>query len=514
MLLAELSRRIDLNGEIPERLATAWAHVVEVASWRPPIASDSNSSIGSIDTYGRWFPEATSPGRSISADDAVRNIQAVHLRMGATYELPFPVVGALSHVHGVILSRVTRLKPDPSLEALPKLVLAPWSEYLLHPTNMEALGARIGHPETRRILELPLDDHYLLDLVAPPKAAPVARGHVEGNSLDLAVLLAGYASSTDWPSLRPLVSTGELHIENSSVEIVDVGDLSKKWQAVRTYAEARHEKVILLVPKGASTSYGTSDWVEIKNFPETVVELRKELGTSLSDGCDAYRQYLDQLDAIEPGSEEGSPEASSFLEADIEALDSACRLVSGSEPLDCETSNRLSVHIIPFGNDTRQAALHVAHGIAKNAVPLLLSLEAANAVFGSMDAKAVTETLLAQIKAGLKLLQEDNSAGRSAQTKDSLIADDALRNLVLFTSTRVVYLLYGGRSLTNSYIEGRIPAMIASLRRHSPKASALVLASDLHHASWLATLGLVKDDGFLSLVTPKEKTDRMSSAIV
>jgi hypothetical protein len=378
-------------------------------------------------------------------------VEALRARAtGPRHEVHFPVLYREGEHEqgGLVRACLTRL----AVADGPRLVLAPWSPYLLRSGDAIDLDGQLDDLLRRYPSELG-DGRFLLELLPLESAGPRPPGlAVEGRSLGLAVLLAAWAAHTQ-PSLLPLVATGRLQ----GGAIVRVEGVAAKARAVAALRRTPGQPAYrFLVPEANrdDVPLDCRDADLVRWVPAAVPEL---FGADdlLADGGDGYRRHWR---ATAP--DEASDEGAWLLAAARDSSDESVPVLP-----------------LPFGDEpalAAQALLRVLGGEGPAvALPLPLHVEAEG---------AAGERLARLVEAGL---------GEVART--GLIAAGALRNLLGTFGDRVLLVCYGRPSpklASHQDDQRRLHGLLAERDRLERRPRLLVLASDLHHARSLCAAGL------------------------
>jgi hypothetical protein len=241
------------------------------------------------------------------------------------------------------------------------------------------------------------------------------------------------------------------------------------------------------------------DWVLVQDVPEDAAELPDFLKKTLSDDCDFYRRLLGLSDAAPlvrvdayvhglgngPYSTLDAEDLHNFFEwwrQRGERLDPAC-------------------HVVPFDNDPRLAALALARWTNEQLrdsglpiIPLPLPLDVSPTDLRERDE---IQAILRRLRRGaedVRSLVRGKDRTRAGDDEMEVIPQEALRNLVLFHSKRLVFLAYDQPSSRRKSPDdrgGRQKAVFDTIRRRAPHARVIVFASDEHHACGLERMGLL-----------------------
>jgi hypothetical protein len=498
-MLTSVRRDLEPKKET-QQAARLWASLASPVPW---------NGIASHDLHYRWHPIEPGANDRFSENDAVVLVRAIEALRGASYAVPFPVVKRLDGEPFLIECRVSLLMLDEADKSNFKpVVLAPWSEFLPRPENIERLAEALS--ECGKIVS---EQRFLLEFSKLKRATSPDSVTIIGNSLDLAIVLAAHAAR-EQPVLLPIVSTGTIKKAGAIVPVY----IGKKWLCVQEYAERSEQVVLFVLPSGmeAPALHG-SKWVKIVHAPENVADLPAWIRDRLSDGCDHYRTHfsgLRAIDAVSDDAESPATELTTFDPGDVTSLDVLGGIAMRSQVL--RAGEPLPVQALPFGNDPRQAARHVARVLIHPTrvsqeedlasqvtaldraredvvVPLLFPLYADEKVRPE-DRGTVVEELVWHLRQGLldtQVLPDRPPAPVAG--KVNLIREDVLHNLLVHFHNRLLFLIYDRSSLELDYElddKKRVEGLLDGLRKYAPGAQAVFIASDWHHYAWLKAMGV------------------------
>ena len=484
--------------------ARIWSRITE-----PKATWPTDNLLG---RYKRWHPLEKDPSQSLDEDDACMIVRNISDRMKSSYEVPFPAVSGNREWSALITARVTRLgKPqsadasseDVFLAKLPKIVLAPWSEYYPVSEYFDSLTASLN-----RLKEIASETRFLLELQTPPTLDPADAVLVEDYSSDLSEILAVLLMDHPDPYLKPFVATGSNSAKLDEIGVV--GDLETKWLEVERYAKARREQVSFLIPQSnyvALFSHGEESGVikRITPFVETisatdyVANLREFVKKRLSYGYEKLGTFLQHEDVkLKPHpSRDSTPDA--FELEDIEEL----TVIAKSAAIDPQVSTfadaGLMSVVLPFNNDPRRAANHVAAKVLEcenpRFKPLILP------IYGDDYSKTawsydLFDELARRIATTSGTIDVPNPKKIAMPTETDMIPRQAARNLIAHHQPRVLLILHDRRSIDVSYDQpdlDRVKELWSFLKAKARDVTAILIASDWHHFKCLVELGLAQD---------------------
>jgi hypothetical protein len=484
-----------LNNPETRRAARLWCTFAPPRPWQ---------GVAFRDLDHRWYPLDRDGQRPLTVDDAVALVQAIEDRRGVAYALPFPVVNPGKCTSFLIECWVSRLEFQPEDDPSPcaRVVVAPWSEFLVQGSNIDnldrALSACRG-ADGKPLLEP--DTRFLLEFGKLAGAAQPDSVLVDGDSLDLAILMAAWAALRQ-PALLPVVATGL--IDPSTGNIGRVDSILEKWESVVAYATNR-ELVFFIGPRGTREEVRNPDGHKRVRTEEveTPDDLLKLIGERLSDGCEGYRRLLDERGAIVEVSDDGEVSAGqldTFDAGDVKSLNAFAATALRAQQL--KVKGRLPVEALPFGNDPRRAAQHVARAVLASegdqegkVIPLLFPLHVEDDARPKGRGRGASdEDLVWHLRQGVRDAQVAPHVPQADATEAAdLIKEVAIRNLLVDFHHRLLLIIYDQRSGELKYGDHdkqRIKGILARLRQRVPKAQAVLIASDWHHLLWLADVGV------------------------
>ena len=461
--------------------------------------------------YKRWHPLEKNPSESLDENDAKMIVRNIYVRMESRYEVPFPVVSDNRELSALITARVTRLgKPqsadasseDVFLAGLPTIVLAPWSEYYPVSDYFNNLTNSLS-----RLKGNASETRFLLELQTPPAFDPADAVVVEENSSDLSAILAVMLMDQPDPYLKPFVATGD----NSANlgQIGHVGDVEEKWLQVERYAKARREQVSFLIPPsnyetlfGKGAKLGAIDpvtpFVETISVPENVANLFAFVKDKLSDEYENFDTFLKgkgvKLEAF--SIRDSTPDA--FEVEDIEELTAIAKSAAEDPHVSTFADAGLMSVVLPFNNDPRRAANHVAAKVLEcenpRFKPLILP------IYGDDYSKTawsydLFDELARRIATTSGTIDVPNPKKIAMPTETDMIPRQAARNLIAHHQPRVLLILHDRRSIDVSYDQpdlDRVKELWSFLKAKARDVTAILIASDWHHFQCLVELGLAQ----------------------
>jgi hypothetical protein len=492
-LLSKIREDIEFTRVDTRRAATLWSSLAARDVWQDP---DPRRR------FFRWFPVKRpdlSAAAGLTEDDAVTLIRAIEAQAGPSYSLPFPVYNEQTGREFLITCELTRLKCG--LELLPKdqrFVLAPWSYYLLHASNVEKFNDSIDMWE-----QIDPTARFIIDLVAPGELAWASDTVlVEGNSLDLALLLAALSVAEKPSYFLPFFPTGKIMKAEGRLTVIPVRDIEEKWNAVKDYARHQRERVRFLVPAGTKDRIGyesymeDDQWVETVEAKEDVAALLEQVRRGFSDGCDALRLLLNEHGEIrEEPPTEAQPYA--FEADDIAELNGFAREAKSAPRLRDVKNSTLKTVVLSFNNDPVRAARHLAWNVAdQNLIPLILPLYRHENTAVRFFRDPIDELAQRVAQAGGSIDKNGDQDRSSTADEIDLIPQQAARNLLADQQPRVLLIIHDRRSLEVDYGQAHsddVKRIWSTLRRVAGNMRAVLIASDFHHFKQLVELGLAAE---------------------